>query len=158
MITLQIVTSKNCFAIFDLKADEKHVAANQRSMAEAYAYYAEHGFGPIAYGIYNDEMPVGFIMAVISGPQLGDEDLSDGKPYYYLWRMMIDNDHQSKGYGRAALHLLLQEIKKFPQGKADKMFTSVVPGNTAATRLYESFGFEKTGEVLDGEEVMELVL
>ena len=154
MITLQKITSENCWDICKLKADENFVATNVQSMAEAYAYYVEHGFGPIAYGIYNDKAPVGFIMAEY---QKGEEDFNDGKPYYYLWRFMIDNNHQSKGYGRTALDLLMQEIKTFPHGKTDKMFTSVVPENTAAARLYESFGFVKTGKVQDGEEVMELV-
>ncbi|MCL2592958.1 MAG: GNAT family N-acetyltransferase [Defluviitaleaceae bacterium] len=154
MVNLKLITSKNCFEICELKADEAFVATNEESMIEAYAYYVENGVGPIAYGIYNDETPVGFIMA----EYCLDENDNDGKPYYYLWRMMIDNNHQGKGYGKTALNLFIQEIRKFPQGDAEKFFTSVVPENEVATKLYESFGFVKTGEMVDDEEGMALVL
>ena len=72
--------------------------------------------------------------------------------------MMIDNDHQGKGYGRAALEQFLDVIKTFPLGKATKMLTSVVPDNIPATKLYESLGFIKNGIMFDDEEGMELVL
>jgi len=155
MVNLQLITSKNCWVISKLKADEKFVATNQESMMEAYAYYVENGFGPIAYGVYYNENAVGFVMAEY---QNGDreEDFNNGKPYYFLWRMMIDNSYQGKGYGKEALSLLLQEVKKFPNGFADKIFTSVVPENLVATKFYEGFGFVKTGGVNEGEEIMEL--
>ena len=152
MITLQKITSKNCFEICKLKADEKFVATNEQSMIEAYAYYVENGEGPLAYGIYNDDQPVGFIMA----EYCHDENDNDGKPYYYLWRMMIDNNHQGKGYGKAAIDLLAQEIKT--SGKIEKLFTSVVPGNDGPTGFYEKLGFVKTGEMIEDEEGMVLDL
>ncbi len=34
------------------------------------------------------------------------------------------------------------------------MFTSVIDGNTAASRLYESLGFAFTGRSIEGEEEM----
>ena len=154
MITLRKITSENCFAICDLKANENFVATNTKSLIQAYAYSVEMGYGPLAYGIYKEEMPVGFIMADYTKYE---EGFNNGKPFYFLWRMMVDENHQNKGYGRIALTALLDEIKTFPLGEADTMFTSVVPGNEHATRLYESLGFHKTGEVEDGEELMELV-
>jgi len=154
MINLQKITSKNCFEICKLKADEKYVATNEKSMIEAYAYYVENGEGPLAYGIYHDETPVGFIMA----EYCHDKDDNDGKPYYYLWRMMIDNNYQDKGYGKAALSLLIQEIKASPKGKIEKLFTSVVPGDTGPAGFYEKLGFVKTGEMVEDEEGMVLVL
>ena len=154
MITLQKITSENCFDICDLEADERFVAPNEDSLIEAYANFVENGHGPVAFGIYHDETPVGFIMA----EYCHEEDDNNGEPYYYLWRMMIDNDHQSKGYGREALAQFLEVIRTFPLGRAEKMLTSVVPENVQATRLYESFGFVKNGEMFDDEEGMELVL
>ena len=155
MITLQKITSKNIEYIQGLKADEKFVATNTDSLAEAYAYYVEFGFGPLAYGIYHNDEPVGFIMVDY---QKDDEKINDKKPYYFLWRMMLDEKQQNKGYGRAALELMMQEVRTFPLGEADKIFTSVEPSNTVATKFYESFGFVKNGQINYGEEVMELVL
>jgi len=154
MINLQKITSKNCWEICELKADERFVATNEQSMVEAYAYYVENGEGPLAYGIYDDATPVGFIMA----EYCHDEKDNDGKPFYYLWRMMIDNSHQGKGYGKAALTLLIQEIKESPKGKIEKLFTSVVPGDDGPTGFYEKFGFVKTGEMVEDEEGMVLAL
>ena len=154
MISLRKITSKNCFEICKLKADEKFVATNEKSMIEAYAYYVENGEGPLAYGIYSYNTPVGFIMA----EYCHEEDDNDGKPFYYLWRMMIDNNHQRKGYGKAALDLLIQEIKTSPKGKINLLSTSVVPGDEGPTGFYENLGFVKTGEMLEDEEVMVLAL
>jgi len=154
MISLKRITSENCFDICDLEADERFVAPNEDSLIEAYANFVENGHGPVAFGIYHDDTPVGFIMA----EYCNEEDDNDGEPYYYLWRMMIDNDHQGKGYGRAALEQFLDVIKTFPLGKATKMLTSVVPDNIPATKLYESLGFIKNGIMFDDEEGMELVL
>ena len=154
MINLQNVTSKNCFEICKLKADERFVATNEKSMIEAYAYYVENGEGPLAYGIYDDEVPVGFIMA----EYCFDENDNDGKPFYYLWRMMIDDNYQGKGHGRAALDLLVKKIKASPKGKIEKLFTSAVPGDDGPIGFYEKLGFVKTGEMLDDEEGMVLVL
>ena len=154
MITLQKITSENCFDICELEADERFVAPNEDSLIEAYANFVENGHGPVAFGIYFDETPVGFIMA----EYCNEEDDNDGEPYYYLWRMMIDNDHQGKGYGRAALEQFLDVVRTFPLGRAKKMLTSVVPENAQATRLYESLGFAKNGIMFDDEEGMELVL
>ncbi|MCL2662212.1 MAG: GNAT family N-acetyltransferase [Oscillospiraceae bacterium] len=154
MITLQKITSENCFDICDLEADERFVAPNEDSLIEAYANFVENGHGPVAFGIYHDETPVGFIMA----EYCDGEECNNGEPYYYLWRLMIDNTFQGRGYGKAALELFLEVIRTFPLGKATKMLTSVVPENVPATRLYESLGFVKTGVMFDEEEGMELVL
>lgn len=152
MITLRKITSKNCFEICKLKADEKFVATNEESMIEAYAYYVENGEGPLAFGIYDDETPVGFIMA----EYCHDKGDNDNKPYYYLWRLMIDNNHQGRGHGSAAINLLIQKIKESPKAKVEKLFTSVVPGEGSPTRFYEKLGFVKTGKMVDDEEGMVL--
>ena len=57
-----------------------------------------------------------------------------------------------RGYGRAALGLLLARLRA-EYGNRD-VYLSVVAGNEAAARLYASFGFVRTGEKdVGGEEV-----
>ena len=72
---------------------------------------------------------------------------------YNLWRLMIDNRYQQKGYGSKAIELALEFIKTFPCGRADYCWLSYEPENALAKELYSSFGFIETGE-MDGEELI----
>jgi len=65
---------------------------------------------------------------------------------YNLWRLMIDEKYQNRGYGRAAVKLALDFINTLPCGKAEYCWLSYKPENEVARRLYQSFGFEETGE------------
>ena len=56
-------------------------------------------------------------------------------------------------YGRKAIELALEFIKTFPCGRAEYCWLSYEPDNKVAKNLYESFGFEETGE-MDGEEII----
>ena len=67
-------------------------------------------------------------------------------------RDVYKRQHQGRGYGRAALGLLLARLRA-EYGNRD-VYLSVVAGNEAAARLYASFGFVRTGEKdVGGEEV-----
>ena len=142
-ITLQEVTKETFRTIAGLSVAEDQdgfVASNAFSMAEAsfeeQAWYR---------AIYAGETPVGFAMLF--------ED--HAKAEYGLWRFMIDKKHQGKGYGRAALELIIDRIKGHPN--ATKMELSVVPENKGAIKLYTSMGFVDTGRVEWDENVYELV-
>jgi len=167
MITLQPITQKNAYAIMRLKADENLVANNTKSMAEAFAYWMDKGTPPIVRAIYHEETPVGFVMVDYDAATSfddADEINNHGAPYYYLWRLMIDENHQNKGYGRAAMSLVINEVKTLPLGAANAFYTSVVMEevNPVGANFYLSLGFEKTGEVLDpggeDEQVMRMAL
>jgi diamine N-acetyltransferase len=67
---------------------------------------------------------------------------------------MIDAAHQGKGYGRAAMVEAIKRMREEPDCR--QIALSYVPGNAAAAKLYESLGFVKTGEIIDGEEVVRL--
>jgi diamine N-acetyltransferase len=67
-------------------------------------------------------------------------------------RLMIDRKYQGRGYGKKATQLL---IEKLTHTFANiELFTSAEPENVNAIRLYESLGFEKTGEMMWGEVVL----
>ena len=153
MINLKPITSKNIDEICDLKADRALVVNNEGSLAEAYAYWVEFGNAPIAYGIYDDETPVGFLMVAYF-----EDDDYDNKnvPYYFLWRMMIDENHQNKGYGREAMKLIIDEVRTFPKGESNAFYTSTC--GEAALKLYESCGFKRTGQLNGKEDVLRLAL
>lgn len=75
------------------------------------------------------------------------------KNNYSLWRLMIDERYQNKGYGREAIRLALDLIRTFPCGKAAYYSLSYEPENDVAKKLYHSFGFVENGE-MDGDEVV----
>ena len=71
----------------------------------------------------------------------------------WLDRLLIDGKYQGKGYGKAALAGLVDRL--FAEYRCRKIYLSVIPGNSLAIRLYESFGFRFTGKQdLHGERIM----
>ena len=138
-VTLREITRETVLDKLRLKVapeQDNLVAPNSESIAEAYFEK-----GAWFRAIYADETPVGFVMTY--------EDHE--RPFFYLWRYMIDAGHQGKGYGSKALELLIERIKNIPN--ATEMKLSVVPEDGSAISFYEKFGFEDTGEVRDGEMV-----
>jgi diamine N-acetyltransferase len=118
---------------------DRFVAPNAVSIAQAH-------FEPRAWlrAIYAGEDPVGFIMLY------EDPD----KPEYFLWRLMIADGRQRKGYGRRALELLVERVRGLPG--ATGLGTSYVPAEGGPEGFYKGFGFVDTGEVDDGEVVCRL--
>lgn len=84
-----------------------------------------------------------------------DETNEDPEDKYWLWRFMIDQSWQGKGYGHAALKEI---IRYFKDNGADIITLSTKPGNTAALSLYHQFGFQENGEMNDDEIVLKLYL
>lgn len=149
------ITGKNVWDVLSLRVSEQQkafVPGNDISMIEAYIAIAGNGHA-FPFGIYAGDTPAGFLMVGFDT----DEDWDDAPPIakgnYSLWRLMIDVTQQGRGYGKEAVRLALEFIKTFPCGKAEYCWLSYAPENTAAARLYRSFGFVETGE-LDGGEVI----
>jgi diamine N-acetyltransferase len=142
-VSLREVTPQNFSQVVNLSvlAEQKHfVSSNQASLAEAYVFPGRH---PLA--IYADEFPVGFLMYVVS----------DKGQQFWIFRLMIDAEHQMRGYGRAAMLLLLDRMKALPG--CSEVYISYDLENEVARALYLSLGFVVTGEIISGEEVARLV-
>jgi diamine N-acetyltransferase len=75
---------------------------------------------------------------------------------YFLWRLLIDAGHQRRGYGQAAMALVIDHVRRGPG--ATELFTSVHPGTGSPRPFYRALGFESTGEWFDDEEVYRLRL
>ena len=56
---------------------------------------------------------------------------------WFLWRLLVDEGHQRRGYGRAALDLLVDLIRA--EG-ATELLTSYVPGDGEPWPFYERLG------------------
>lgn len=141
MIHLEPVTKENLEAVLALRTKEEQagfVSTTAESLAQAYVYH-ETAF---PFAVYNDQTVVGFIMMGYYGE----------KQYYTLWKLLIDRDCQSRGYGKAALELGIAFLKDhFP---VNGIYTGVLPENNAAKRLYQSVGFEDTGLFENGMQEM----
>ena len=64
---------------------------------------------------------------------------------YDLQQFMIDKRYQRKGYGSAALGLILDELRA--EGRYDHVEVCVKKQDKAAIRLYEKHGFADSGYV-----------
>lgn len=158
MISLRKITLENRRAMFNLEVAEEqrqYVASNLSSVASCYVLSVNGGH-PYPFIIYADEQPVGFVM--ITYGITGYEEPSLAKDNYCILRLMIDKQHQHKGYGREAMGKILEFIRTFPAGDAQYCWIPYKRDNTAAKRLYESFGFRDNGEVFNNESITVLEL
>ena len=83
---------------------------------------------------FNDEI-VGFLMFNTVQEEL------DG---YWIYRIMIDKNHQGKGIAKMAVQLLISKIAELPD--ATKVIVGYHPDNKAAHHLYSSAGFVDNGD------------
>jgi len=136
---------KDCIELEVSPEQESFVAHNAISLAHAYiATKRDRVVCP--YAIYASGTMVGFIMYQYM-PAVADD-----YSCYFLWRFMIDKNHQGKGYGRQALAQVLDIIRQKPHGSADFCATTYNMENSVARELYKSFGFIETDQV-EGDEV-----
>jgi diamine N-acetyltransferase len=141
-ITLQPVTRANFDDVVRQKVapgQEHFVAPNTYSLAEA---SVEPSWTPLA--VCAGETVVGFAMV----------GLEEGKDRWWIIRFMIGADHQSNGYGTAALRALVELMVKRHAPRA--IYLGYEPDNTIAERLYARFGFIPTGEIEEGEVIARL--
>jgi diamine N-acetyltransferase len=141
-VQLRKISRDNLFECIGLNtsADQKKfVATNVVSIAQA---YVEPTWEPLA--IYADEIMVGFVMY--------GREVETG--FDWIIRLMIDVRYQGRGYGRAALLMVLSTLQQSPNSKGIKI--SYEPANRTAELLYAQIGFRPTGEIEAGEVVAQL--
>lgn len=134
MITLQPIDEVNLMDAFSL-----HVAPEQRNfvadpegiLARAYAYRRQR---PFCWGIYEARRMVGLALL---------HDLEEEPACYHLMELMIDSREQGKGYGSAALRLILAHCRR--EGKFSTVEVCVKKQDAAAIHVYEKAGFRNTG-------------
>lgn len=109
------------------EAQKPFVSDRAKLLARAFLICADDL--PVGMGLYYDE------------PELQSYDLS---------QMFIDARYQSRGYGKAAVRAILDELKA--DGQYDKVTLCYIEGNETARKLYESFGFVEIDR--DGDEIV----
>jgi len=143
-VSLCEVDAGNVGVVCDLKVapgQEAYIAPSAVTLAQAQFY-------PNAWvrAIYADDEPVGLLALLV------DTDT----PRYFLVRLMIGAQYQARGFGRAALELLVEHVRTLPG--ASELETSCVPGPGSPIGFYRALGFEETGRVEEGETVLRLPL
>ncbi len=130
---------EECLSLTVSQDQQAFIATNQRSLAQAYIYRDRAH----PYAIYDDDRMVGFAMLI----------LHPAKDDFYLWRFMIDQRYQGRGYGKAAMRLVLDI---FREAGAKSVGLDYEKTNTVADALYRGYGFVPTGEVIGDLVVMTL--
>ena len=128
-------------AKLEVREDQKSfVASNLKTIAETQFY-------PWAYRMcaYDGETMVGFMAF--------GKDPDEGK--YWLFRFMIGEQHQGKGFGRASLNALIDFLKALPDCAG--VTVGYQPDNQVAERLYLSVGFVKGDPAPWGESTARIV-
>ena len=142
MVRLEEINPDNWRLGLDVRDDQKEfVASSVVLLARAYAYRNSRSN---AFVIYNDDTPVGMALYY------------DTENVYNFSQLFIDERYQGRGFGYKAAEMIIQKMKD--DGVFDKVVLCYVEGNEAAMRLYLKLGFVHTGEVDEGEVVMEKVL
>ena len=102
--------------------------------------------------VYAGDEPVGFVMLSWDVTPIPGEIIGP----WFLWKLLIDERYQGRGYGRATLHRVVQLVRE--QGGTE-LFTSYTTGEGEPWPFYERFGFVPTGERdADGEIILRLDL
>lgn len=148
-LNLRSITFHNVRSIIALKvaeAQSTYVAPNATSIAEGLL-----NPGGWLRAVHDGDTPVGFVMlldpaapgALLRGPIPEDA--------LFLWRFMIAEAHQRRGYGRATLDLIVDHAKG---AGVQGLVTSVVPGPHSAKDFYLRYGFVPTGAMrANGNEI-----
>ena len=137
----------------------RYVNPNIFSLAEAFVHSdankeaVEEYYRCIPFAIYNADDMVGFAMITYE-----KEYDVDNKPAYEIYRLMIDKNHQRKGYGKESIDLLLSYIRTFPYGKAENVYVEWHPENKASEKLFTANGFIVVGTDEDGAIIARLNL
>ncbi|WP_066296301.1 GNAT family N-acetyltransferase [Bacillus sp. FJAT-29937] len=140
MLHLESITKDNWRKAISLRVREDQVmfvASNAVSLAQLNFLENFH-----AKGIYNGEEMIGFTLFGI------DEDDHE----YWIYRMMIDQNHQGKGYGKEAIQLVIDDIRNMKEDRHQTISLSYEPTNEHAKRVYEKVGFQEIDGLMIGDE------
>lgn len=140
MIQLKPVSTENFWDVIYLQVrkDQEHlVLSNAVSIAQA---YVQSECIPLA--IYANQEMVGFVMYCL------DRDDQE----YWIYRLMIDQKYQGKGYGKLALQEVMRIIKT--DSTHHLIFLGVDSTGIESVSLYISLGFVFTNEIYGKEHIM----
>jgi GNAT superfamily N-acetyltransferase len=151
-VRLREITDGNREAVLALRVapeQERFVSSVRGSLAEAAS--EPHG-KPWFRAVYAGDEPVGFVMLSWNVEPRPPEIIGP----WYLWKLIVDQRHQGRGYGREILRQVAALVRA--EG-ATELLTSYVPGEGGPAGFYTRVGFVPTGGLnADGEVILRLTL
>jgi GNAT superfamily N-acetyltransferase len=151
-ITLREISDENEPAVRALRttaAQERFVSTVEYSLREAERNPQDN---PWCRAIHVGEQPVGFVMVawdIVPAPP-------DRHGPFFLWKLLIDHQHQGKGYGREAVEQVIALVRA---DGAEELLTSCVDGEGSPLGFYTRLGFVPRGDLdPDGEIMLRLVV
>ncbi len=115
-------------------SQKAHVASRDIILAKAYLF---RKLRTQCFWIYEEENAVGMVL-FFDDPERESYDLS---------QIFIDKRYQGRDYGKAAVQLVLDQMRQ--DGKYDKVTMCYVEGNDASQKLFEQFGFVEVSHEWD---------
>ncbi|MGZ9236188.1 MAG: GNAT family N-acetyltransferase [Anaerolineales bacterium] len=144
-LELRPVTQENWQSLIKLKVrdgQQDYVASNLYSIAESHFGFDEEGHWELSpYGLFLNDEPVGFAMTGLN--------INHSRFQGLVLRLMVDEKHQGRGYGREAMKVMKEMFRA--DGRVKAVGISYAPENEVARKLYASLGFVETGEMLESE-------
>ena len=113
---------------------------------------AEPRAKPRMWSVHDGDQLVGFVM-ISDNIEVPDDDLVGP---YYLWRLLVDERFQGRGYGAATIDAVVDYLRTRPN--ADALYTSCEHGEGSPQPFYLHYGFELTGERKWDEDILRLDL
>lgn len=154
MVQLKKIDRENVWNVARLRvkrAQTDYVSSNIESILEAFAT-RESGGVAMPFALYDGVALVGFAL-IGYGDLPGEDNPAISKDNYCLWRLMIDERWQERGYGTQAIESILNYVRQKPCGEAEYCWLSYDPENLRGKKLFNRFGFEETGD-MDGSEAI----
>ena len=128
------------------EAQAGFVASNAVTIAQA-------AYEPCAWlrGLWVGETPVGLMAMIDLRPEHPDHEPGLTDDSAYLWRLMIDEAQQGRGYGVQAMELAFAQARAWGRGR---FLVHVAEEPGSALPLYRRFGLVPTDRVDDGERLL----
>ncbi|MGI9609423.1 MAG: GNAT family N-acetyltransferase [Acidimicrobiia bacterium] len=147
-LELREVTDENREQVLSLQIRPDQQRFTGGTFAEALADADEFPEAkPWPRAVYLDDEPVGFVM--LSWDVEPDPPTIIGP--WFLWKLLIDEDHQGRGLGGQIVDLIAARIRR--EG-ATELLTSYVDEEGGPGSFYAKLGFVPTGERDDNDEII----
>ena len=115
MVQLKKIDRENVWDVARLRvkrAQTDYVSSNIESILEAFAT-RESGGVAMPFALYDGVALVGFAL-IGYGDLPGEDNPAISKDNYCLWRLMIDERWQERGYGTQAIESILNYVRQKP--------------------------------------------
>jgi diamine N-acetyltransferase len=151
-----IVTEAERSAVLTLRrgpGQERYLGSMESHFEDA---IADAHACPRMWSVHDGDTLVGFVMISdgIPAERLAADDDIVGP--YFLWRLLIDERFQGRGYGAATIDAVVAYLRTRPN--ADILWTSCEAGPGSPQPFYLHYGFVLSGDVKWGEDLLRLDL